>query len=273
VAFNKSLLAAQRGMDWVRADWRWMMPGAAGVAAGLLGWWYPDAIGGGHAVAERLLTEKFDVAIAGLATLLVLKFAMTVFSYSSGAPGGIFAPMLLMGAVLGALVGQIGGWLVPAWRGDTAAFSVLGMAAFFASSVRAPLTGIVLILEMTANQEQLFALCVTCLISYLVAERLRDRPIYEALLEADLMRRGIGDPGPEPTVVVIGIHHGAAVEGKRIRQAGFPEGCLVVEVERAGRELLPYADLELAAGDHIKVLTPGQTPEMALEVVRMCTLA
>lgn len=271
VAFNQSLLAAQRGLDWVHARWRWVLPGAAGVLVGIVSWWYPDAIGGGHVVAERLLTGRFDVAIAALVALLAIKFVLTVVSYATGAPGGIFAPMLLMGAVLGAILGRICATVVPGWQGDTAAFSVLGMAAFFSASVRAPLTGIVLILEMTANQEQLFALCVTCLVAYLVAERLRDRPIYEALLEADLLRRGIGEPGPEPTVVVIGIHHGAAVEGKRIRNAGFPAGCLVVELERAGRELLPYADLEIAAGDHIKVLTPGETPELALEVVRMCT--
>lgn len=273
VAFNKGLLITQRGLERVGAKWRWILPGVAGVVVGLVAWWYPDAIGGGHAVAERLLTGKFNIAIAALTTLLVLKFFLTIFSYATGAPGGIFAPMLLMGAVLGALLGQVCAWLVPSWQGETAAFSVLGMAAFFASSVRAPLTGIVLILEMTANQEQLFSLCVTCLVAYLVAERLHDRPVYEALLEYDLLRRGIGEPGPEPTVVVIGIHHGAQVEGKRIRQAGFPEGCLVVEVERAGRELLPYADLELSAGDHIKVLTPGQNPEKALDVVRMCTHA
>lgn len=271
VAFNQSLLAAQRGMDWVSGRWRWVLPGAAGVVVGLAAWWFPEAIGGGHGVAERLLTGKLDMAIAALTTLLVIKFALTVLSYATGAPGGIFAPMLLMGALLGALLGRVCTLVAPGWRGDVSAFSVLGMAAFFAASVRAPLTGIVLILEMTANQEQLFALCVTCLIAYLVAERLRDRPIYEALLEADLLRRGIGEPGPEPTVVVIGIHHGAAVEGKRIRHAGFPAGCLVVEVERAGRELLPYADLELAAGDHIKVLAPGAEPAAALTVVRMCT--
>ena len=124
-----------------------------------------------------------------LLVLLAAKFAVTVASYASGTPGGIFAPILVLGTITGVIVGHVGGWLLPTVAPTPTAFAVLGMAAVFTASVRAPLTGITLILEMTGEQRQLFALCAACLVAYLVAEALRDRPIYEALLEDDMARR------------------------------------------------------------------------------------
>lgn len=270
VLFNKALVESLRLADRLRLRWHWMLPGLAAGVVGLAAWWLPDAVGGGHGAAERLLNGHMSATTATLAVLFVAKLALTVLSYASGAPGGIFAPMLLLGAVLGALVGKAAGTIAPAPAPNEAAFAVLGMAAFFAASVRAPLTGIVLILEMTAMQEQLFALCVVCLVAYLVAERLGDRPIYDALLELDLLRRGALERRAEPNQVVVSIFLGSKVAGKRIRSAGFPRGGLIVGVERSGRELLPEADLELAPGDHITVVTPGHEPRLAMEVVRLC---
>jgi chloride channel protein, CIC family len=112
-----------------------------------------------------------------------------VGSYASGAQGGIFAPTLVLGAVAGVIVGQASQGAFPTLAPTPTAFAVLGMAALFTGSVRAPLTGITLILEMTGETAQLFALCAACLVSYLVAESLGDRPIYDALLEDDLERR------------------------------------------------------------------------------------
>ena len=97
---------------------------------------------------------------------------MTVLSYGSGVPGGIFAPLLVLGALVGLLTGQVSELTFPSLAHTPAAFAVIGMAAAFAAIVRAPLTGIVLILEMTNNYEQLFPLLVACIISFLVAERM-----------------------------------------------------------------------------------------------------
>ncbi|MFO0840137.1 MAG: H(+)/Cl(-) exchange transporter ClcA [Phycisphaerae bacterium] len=270
VFFNQCLLRTLSAVHRLRFRALWLLPGIAGIAVGLAAWWIPDAIGGGHAVAERLLSGHLSATIGALALLFAAKLAFTVVSYASGAPGGIFAPMLLLGAVLGAIFGRLVAGIFPAMAAHQAAFAVLGMAAFFSASVRAPLTGIVLILEMTAKQEQLFALCVACMVAYLVAERFRDRPIYEALLELDLLRSGAVESRPEPNLTVISVSPGSEVDGKRIRDAGLPRGCLVVGVERGGRELLPDAELALMAGDHITVLTPGSHPRMTLIVVRMC---
>ncbi len=94
----------------------------------------------------------------------------------------------MLGAIIGQLFGHVSAMMFPSVGTTPAAYAVVCMAAMFTSIVRAPLTGIVLILEMTGNQEQLFALCLTCLVAYLVAEHAHSEPIYDSLLELDLKR-------------------------------------------------------------------------------------
>lgn len=269
VVFNRSLVGALGAAQRVRRVPAWALPGVVGVAVGVVAWWLPDAVGGGHLIAEQLLSGQYSGGLTALVVLLVAKYVLTVLSYGSGAPGGIFAPMLVIGAIMGLLTGRGVEAVFPSLTGTASAFAVLGMAAFFASSVRAPLTGIVLILEMTANYEQLFSLSVACLVAYLVAERLRDRPIYEALLERDLHRSGHGPADAEPTQVTVSVHHGSSLEGKTLREAALPGGCLVVVVRRGGREIVPRADLRLIPGDHMTVLIPGEAVGAALEIVRL----
>jgi CIC family chloride channel protein len=271
VAFNASLLATERAALTQRLVPRWAMPGVAGVLVGLAAWWLPDAAGAGHAVAERVLGGTLGANVSALVLLLVVKFALTTVSYASGAPGGIFAPMLLLGALCGAAFAKALAWLAPGAAGQTEVLAVLGMAAFFVSSVRAPLTGIVLISEMTGGYHLLFPICIAALAAYMVGEALRSRPIYEALLEADLARTGHGAARAEPRTIYIGIQNGAALTGKPIAKAGLPRGCLVVGVERSGANVLPTAETVLLAGDHIYVLTPGDPPDLPLEIVRLCT--
>jgi CIC family chloride channel protein len=194
VAFNRGLLGLHRLFLGIRAVPAWALPGLVLAAVGLVAWWLPDATGGGHGVAQRLLSDEYPAGVGVLLVLLAAKFAITLASYASGTPGGIFAPILVLGTITGVIVGHAGGWLLPAVAPTPTAFAVLGMAAVFTASVRAPLTGITLILEMTGEQRQLFALCGACLVAYLVAEALRDRPIYEALLDDDIARRRAAAP-------------------------------------------------------------------------------
>jgi CIC family chloride channel protein len=198
-----------------------------------------------------------------LLLLLVAKFALTVLSYGSGVPGGIFAPLLVLGALVGLMTGQVSGLALPSIAHTTAAFAVIGMAAAFAAIVRAPLTGIVLILEMTNNYEQLFPLLVACMIAFLVAERFHNKPIYEALLEYDLERTGfIAHPqAAEPVSMELAVEPHSPMDGHRVRNLGLPEGCLLVMVNRGGREMVPAGDTCLFAGDHVTVFVAGDAPQ------------
>ena len=209
--------------------------------------------------------------IATLAVLLVVKFLLTALSYGSGAPGGIFAPMLLLGAIAGAIFAKIAGTLWPGHAPQAQVLAVLGMAAFFTGSVRAPLTGIVLISEMTGGYELLFPICIASLVAYLVAEGLRDHPIYDALLEADLARTGHGSVRIKPRTVYIGVQIGSAIANQSVATAGLPRGCLLIGIERGGVTLLPNANSLLLPGDHLSILTPGDQPEAPLQIVSLCT--
>ena len=271
VLFNKALLLSQKAALGQRKIPKWALPGVAGVLVGLVAWWMPDAVGGGHSVAERVLGGTITASLGMLALLLAAKFLLTVASYASGAPGGIFAPMLLMGALSGAMFAKMGVLVWPEMAAHSQVLAVLGMAAFFAGSVRAPLTGIVLVSEMTGGYDLLFPICIAVLVAYLIAEALRDPPIYDALLEADLKRSGHGAPGPEPRRVYMGIQSRSMLAGRPISQARLPHGCMIILLERSGASVLPAPETVLLAGDHISILMPGEKPEVAMELVRLCT--
>ncbi|CAN5721300.1 H(+)/Cl(-) exchange transporter ClcA [soil metagenome] len=275
VLFNQSLLHAQHRAKTQKAVPRWTLPGLAGVVVGLAAWWLPDAAGGGQGVAERVLAGSAGLGIGMLAALLAVKFILTILSYASGAPGGIFAPMLTMGALIGALAAALiansAAYLPPALAAQGQALAVLGMAAIFVGSVRAPLTGIVLISEMTDGYTLLFPICIAALAAYLTAEALRDAPIYDALLEADLERTGHGPAQAEPRTVYVGVQNGSRLAGRAISEAGLPRGCLIVAIERSGKTLLPTAGTVLTPGDHVSIMAPGDAPEAPLEIVRLCT--
>lgn len=274
VIFNRSILGAAGRARSISRIPHWSLLGLAASVCGLVAWWIPDAVGGGHGTAEHLLRGQFNSTASGLLLLLFAKFALTTISYAAGAPGGIFAPMLLMGAVLGTLSANMFSAIFPRLSGETTAFQIMGMAAFFTGSVRAPLTGIVLMVELTGNYEQLLAVGVVCLFADLTAAALRGVPIYEQLLQADLKKFSPGARSPEihePRNIFLGIQRGSSLEGKPLREAGLPMGCLVVAIERGGREVLPEADLVLASGDHITIVVPSHEPDKALTIVRLAT--
>ena len=265
VVFNRSLLWTLRQFHgWQRMP-RWARPALVALLAGLLAWWLPQAIGGGHSTAELLLRGQYAaIGFFGFLLLLfVAKFALTVLSYASGVPGGIFAPLLVLGALVGLMTGQLSGLAFPSIAHTSAAFAVIGMAAAFAAIVRAPLTGIVLILEMTNNYEQLFPLLIACMIAFLVAEHLHNKPIYEALLEYDLERTGYSEhpQAAEPVTMELAVEPQSSMDGKRVRDLGLSQGCLLVMVTRGGQEIVPSGDTRLQAGDHVTFFITGDAPQ------------
>lgn len=271
VLFNKSLLQSLHWASRIEYVPRWTLPGLAGLTVGLAAWWLPGAAGGGHALAAQLLNGTFSGSAIILALLLIGKYAATMVSYGSGTPGGIFAPMLLLGALVGTAFARVAAEAAPSYSMESQSLAVLGMAAFFVGSVRAPLTGIVLISELTGGYVLLFPICITCLTGYLVAEALRDRPIYDALLENDLARSGLGAPDVEPRTVYIGVQRGSPLAHLSIAKAGMPRGCLITGVDRNGRAVIPTATTVLLPGDHISVLVPGEKPDAPIEIARLCT--
>ena len=160
---------------------------SAFLIAGVLGLWLPQVLAGGHSMV--LLLEKGHPALSFMVLLLAVKFIFSSISFGSGAPGGIFFPLLVLGSYIGAIYGDIVLSVLPVSEDIWVQFIILGMAGLFASITRASLTGVVLITEMTGNMHRLLDIAVVCIISYAVANILKSEPIYDSLLDNILARQ------------------------------------------------------------------------------------
>jgi chloride channel protein, CIC family len=243
IVFNRSLLGTLDLFDHLQGHGKLAAVAVVGALVGVVGWFSPITIGGGHSLTELILTGK--VALATIPLLFAVRFLLTISSYGSGAAGGIFLPLLTLGALFGLAVGQITHHYAPTVVPEPGALAVVGMAAYFAAIVRAPLTGVVLILEMTGDYQQMLPLLISCFCAYAVAELMKDLPIYEALLERDLRRNAPKISMRGPMVIDLEVEEGAPFSGQEVRMLGLPPGCLLIRCVEGGREFVPTAQTRL----------------------------
>lgn len=147
----------------------------------ILAFAYPNAIGAGSHLVEIASTGKF--LVGSMCVLFILRFLFFMFCFGSGAPGGIFMPLLVFGAILGNIFGQVFGEMLGFDNIYLETFVIVGMAGYFAAIVRAPVTGIILISEMTGTLSNLLALALVSLVAYFIADILKARPVYDQLLD------------------------------------------------------------------------------------------
>jgi len=185
--FNRTLMASLALMDDLP---RWGYKGYVlfiGLIIGAVAYIYPALTGGGYEIIEKALSLRPDVAT--LMWLLSMRFMATILCYNTGVPGGIFAPMLALGTLLGLAASYGLQWLMPDVTVHPGMFAVAGMGAFFAATVRAPLTGIVLVVEMTQNYSLILPLMISCLTATSIIEFLNNPPIYTQLLRRTLKKQ------------------------------------------------------------------------------------
>lgn len=179
VLYNRAVMGSLALVDRSRIP-REVRAGAIGALIGVVGFLAPDLIGGGDLLTQAALLQSSGPVLVVLG-VVVARFLLGVVSYASATPGGLFAPMLVLGSYLGLLTGLLGQSIVPEWTPEPAALALIGMAAFFTATVRAPVTGIVLATELTGITNQLPPMLGACAIAMLVAALLRSEPIYDAL--------------------------------------------------------------------------------------------
>lgn len=137
-------------------------------------------------------------------------------------------------------------------------FIILGMAGYFSAIVRGPITGSVLITEMTGSFNHLLSLALVSIIAYIVADLMGSKPIYESLLERILINnsyRKSPEDGTTKTILEVVVYHGSYLEGKKIRELSLPENCLLVAIKRGKDEIIPKGNTNIYAGDYLVVLT------------------
>jgi CIC family chloride channel protein len=161
----------------------WFQPVVGGLLVGVMGWFVPQVMGVGYGFVGEALNGRMTFQL--MALLVVLKLFAVTGSYASGNAGGIFGPALFIGAMLGGTVGTVAHHLFPAYTATPGAYALVGMGAVFAGIVRAPMTSVVMIFEMTQDYAVIVPLMIANLVSLFIASRLQRAPIYEALAEQD----------------------------------------------------------------------------------------
>jgi CIC family chloride channel protein len=230
VAFTKMLLGMRNYFLRMPRKTMWWHPVVGGVTVGLMGWLVPQVLGVGYTYVGDALNGR--MALRLLVLLVVLKLIGVTVSYASGNAGGIFGPALFLGAMLGGAVGTVAHHLLPGYTASPGAYALVGMGALFAGIVRAPMTSVLMIFEMTRDYAVIVPLMIANLTSLFISRRFQKQPIYEALAQQD------------------GIHLPTA---GTLHQTG---GRTVAQVMRTPRQTLPAG---MGANEAAEETRSGQT--------------
>ncbi len=269
------------------------------LCAGALGFTCPQLLGSGHSLVEELASG--NLLFSTILLLFLGRFLFSAVSFGSGAPGGIFFPLLVLGGLIG---GAFGTAAVDYLGVDAVYFNnfiVLAMAGYFAAIVRAPLTGIILIFEMTGSLSHMLSLSVVSIVAYITATLMGSQPIYESLLErlcekmekaqpadaAEMAEEGASftsseadrvaahrdsrSPRRQKILSEYGVRHTSPVDGQLISDINWPDNCLLVSVQRGDKELIPKGKTRLQAGDIIVAMTDERDEAVVYEkMIKLC---
>jgi CIC family chloride channel protein len=189
IVFTDSLLSARVRFQKLERIPAWARPAVGGLVTGILA--VPAVyflhsrgiLGGGYDTMSQALSGK--LALNALLVMAALKLAATVFSYSSGGAGGIFAPVLFIGAMVGGSIGVLDSAAFGHSTDQLGAFALVGMGAVFAGVIRAPITSVLIIFELTGGYGLVLPLMIANMTAYAAARRWRPLPVYDALLAQD----------------------------------------------------------------------------------------
>lgn len=180
VLFSKTIFFFNDFYEKLSKIPNFVKPAIAAFVIGGIGIFLPYVLSGGNSVVEMLLNNKFPIVL--VVVIFIAKFFVTPMCFGSGAAGGIFLPMLMVGAFLGYIVGYIA--LKLGFAVNPATMGFIGMAAFLSSVARTPITATVMVFEMTGGYEAILPLMLVSAISDITAEKLGQKPIYSKLLLA-----------------------------------------------------------------------------------------
>lgn len=232
---------------------KWVPPYAYPVLPFLLvmpvAWYFPLTLGGGNQLITGLTNLPFSLSL--FVGLFVLRFVFSMISYSSQLPGGIFLPILTLGAVLGAvycaLMVRLG--LLPVRYLPN--FIIYAMAGYFACISKAPFTAILLITEMVGSLAHLMPLAIVAMVAYLVVDGLHGEPVYTAMFNNFI---GKHTPAVQHEVEMsVTIYAGSSLDGKKIADFVWPYSSIVTTIYRGEERIIPNGQTVLAAGDTIIV--------------------
>lgn len=227
------------------------------VLAGAVALVAPEYMCGGDSILEMLMRPQ-GIGLLTLAGILLGKYLFTGVCFGAGTPGGTLFPLVIMGALAGAIFGGVATRVLGMNQGFVMNFMVLGIAGMFAGAIRAPVTAVVLAFELTGSLEQLLSLAIVSVIAYVTANLMQVDAYYEHLLarqlgtSTDEAHEHWGSHGRQLHSYV--VEAGCSAANRLISEIAWPERTLVVSVRRCGRELVPSGATKLLEGDRILVL-------------------
>ena len=220
------------------------------VPIGLL---FPSTLGGGNSLIISLGSHPTTTTI--FLGLFILRLLFSTVSFGSGLPGGIFLPILSLGAILGGLYGSFMADIGLMPRIYVVNFIIYAMAGYFACISKAPFTAILLVTEMVGSIKHLMPLAVVALVAYMVVDLLRGEPIYAAMLD-DILKKSKNSKihGDFKDRLEIPVFVGSFLQDKQVRDINWPKESLLISIRRGEKELLPHGDTVIRSGDTLVVL-------------------
>lgn len=252
VIYNKTLLKTQYLYAKLKSLPPHYRPVIPFILAGVLLMTLPQVLGGGHGIIESLIHGNYGIRM--MIIVLLMKFIYSMISFGSGAPGGIFFPLLVLGALTGAIYNSALVNLLGFEGGYVENFIILAMVGYFTAIVRAPITGSILITEMTGSLSHLLSLSLVSLVAYITADVLKSEPIYESLLARILKNnKNINEEieSNEKIIIEIPVCADSQIDNKMLKEVKLPENCLIVSIKRGNREIIPRGNTVIRSGDNL----------------------
>ncbi|MDE5756230.1 MAG: chloride channel protein, partial [Clostridia bacterium] len=260
ILFNFLIIKSQKIMDkcvkqfpyWARLLFAFVLTGVLGL---IFTKFFEDGFAflntGGHSLIDLLCHGGvFKYSILMLIGVIILRMILLLVCFNSGATGGLFIPMLAIGALLGAIIGT----LFVEMGMDSMYFPaviVISMTTFFGASVRAPITAIVLVVELSGYKSDFLPIAISIFTAYLVAEILGNSPIYDAMLDRLVEQNSKNVVKKE---FVISVGKGTFAVGRQVQDIMWPAGAHVTHIVRTnGDVVMPNGKTELKVGDELTV--------------------
>ncbi len=224
--FAKALAILRPRLRAMPADAQLFQPAAAGLLVGLIGYFgFPQVMGPGYEAMDQALHGQYTWGF--LLALVGAKVLATTLSFSSGTPGGMFAPTLFTGTMLGAAVGTVAHTLLPNSSAAVGSYALVGMGVLFAGFLRAPLTSVFMVLETSGNYSIILPVILANTIAYLISRQLQPTPIFELFTHQD----GLDLPSMEEQREEVGLHLEDALRPLRAPVLGGAETLKAASVE------------------------------------------
>ena len=270
---NRGMFCAQnafsrieRGLPYARLA----VPFALAAVAAFL---WPELMCGGDAILDVVLSPQVPI-MGTLVALLVGKYLFTSVSFGSGAPGGTLFPLVVLGALLGGIFSRlVSGLGVPMTFFPN--FVALGVAGLFSGVVRAPVTAVVLVFELTGSLDALLSVSIVSIVAYVVSGLTKTDAFYEHLLAPFLPleedRAQYREETSEKDLETVTVRAESRLEGMLVRDVPWPDGLRLVTIERAGRLMAPTGNTRLCALDELMfIVNESAASDARLKLSLMC---